>query len=137
MMFKHSKLRQTILLALSMGIGNSYAAEFNTDVLDAEDMNNIDMSQFSVAGYVPPGDYVLTVFVNGQRLGEPRDVAVFDDNSTKSVGSQQVCLAPQLLDFMGLKKSAEEKVTLFHDEKCLNFSALAGYKPKWTCLLCP
>ena len=130
MMFKHSKLRQTILLALSMGIGNSYAAEFNTDVLDAEDMNNIDMSQFSVAGYVPPGDYVLTVFVNGQRLGEPRDVAVFDDKSTKSVGSQQVCLAPQLLDFMGLKKSAEEKVTLFHDEKCLNFSALAGVQTK-------
>jgi outer membrane usher protein PapC len=107
MMFKHSKLRQTILLALSMGIGNSYAAEFNTDVLDAEDMNNIDMSQFSVAGYVPPGDYVLTVFVNGQRLGEPRDIAVFDD---KSAASQQVCLAPPLLEFMGLKKSAEEKV---------------------------
>ncbi|HHR5991098.1 TPA: fimbria/pilus outer membrane usher protein [Providencia alcalifaciens] len=130
MMFKHSKLRLAILLALSMGIRNAHAAEFNTDVLDAEDISNIDMSQFSVAGYVPPGDYILTVFVNGQRLGEPRDIAVFDEKNTQKTLSQQVCLAPQLLGLMGLKKSAEEKVTLFRDDQCLNFSALSGVQTK-------
>lgn len=129
-MFKHSKLRLAILLALSMGIGNAHAAEFNTDVLDAEDISNIDMSQFSVAGYVPPGDYILTVFVNGQRLGEPRDIAVFDEKNTQKTLSQQVCLAPQLLGLMGLKKSAEEKVTLFRDDQCLNFLHFRAFKLK-------
>ncbi|MFB9998558.1 fimbria/pilus outer membrane usher protein [Providencia rustigianii] len=130
MVFKHSKLRQAVLLALSMGIGNVYAAEFNTDVLDASDINNIDMSQFSVAGYVPPGDYILTVFVNGLRLGAPRDVAVYEDKSVQKIQSQFVCIAPELLDLMGFKPSSIEKITLSHDGKCLNFSALAGVQSK-------
>lgn len=69
MVFKHSKLRRVILLAFGLTTWGASAAEFNTDVLDAEDLQNIDISRFSVAGYVPPGDYVLTVWVNGLRLG--------------------------------------------------------------------
>lgn len=65
------------------------ASEFNTDVLDAQDIQHIDISQFSVAGYVPPGDYVLTVFVNGLRLGAPRDITVYDENTQAEVPSQR------------------------------------------------
>lgn len=126
MIFKLCKVRQAVLLAVSASICTAYATEFNTDVLDAEDMQNVDMSQFSVAGYVPPGNYVLTVFVNGQRLGAPHDITVFEqDNQQQAVG-QAICIPVNLLDMIGLKDSAKQKVTTSHDGQCLDLSALAG-----------
>ncbi|MEQ4692400.1 FimD/PapC N-terminal domain-containing protein [Providencia manganoxydans] len=92
MMFKHSKVRQAVLLTLGLTTWAASASEFNTDVLDAKDIQNIDMSQFSVAGYVPPGDYVLTVFVNGQRLGAPRDISVYAKNQHIS-HNRKVCVS--------------------------------------------
>nr|WP_230374072.1 FimD/PapC N-terminal domain-containing protein [Vibrio cholerae] len=75
MVFKiNAKLKQAwrIVFLLSSLMGcKVFASEFNTDVLDADDIQNIDMSQFSVAGYTLPGNYVFTLFVNGQRLGAP------------------------------------------------------------------
>ena len=38
--------------------------EFNTDVLDIKERNNVDLSQFSRAGYLMPGKYQLTLKVN-------------------------------------------------------------------------
>ncbi|EOD6329345.1 fimbria/pilus outer membrane usher protein [Providencia stuartii] len=120
MMFKLSKVRQAVLLAVSVSACTVSATEFNTDVLDAEDMQNVDMSQFSVAGYVPPGDYVLTVFVNGQRLGAPRDITVLAQHA--------ICIPANLLNLIGLKDSAKQKVTLSEAGQCLDFSALTGVK---------
>lgn len=122
MMFKLSKIRLAVLLAVSVSACTVYATEFNTDVLDAEDMQNVDMSQFSVAGYVPPGNYVLTVFVNGQRLGAPRDIAVLEQNAQH----QATCIPANLLDLIGLKDSAKEKVTTYDNGQCLDLSALKG-----------
>ncbi len=121
-MFKLSKIRLAVLLAVSVSACTVYATEFNTDVLDAEDMQNVDMSQFSVAGYVPPGNYVLTVFVNGQRLGAPRDIAVLEQNAQH----QATCIPANLLDLIGLKDSAKEKVTTYDNGQCLDLSALKG-----------
>ncbi|EKT60250.1 fimbria/pilus outer membrane usher protein [Providencia burhodogranariea] len=126
MMFKLSKVRQAVLLAVSVCACTAYATEFNTDVLDAEDMQNVDMSQFSVAGYVPPGHYVLTVFVNGQRLGAPRDITIFDQNAQQQADAQATCIPANLLDLIGLKDSAKQKVTTSHDGQCLDLSALTG-----------
>ena len=114
-------------------------------MLDAEDIQNIDMSQFSVAGYVPPGDYVLTIFVNGLRLGAPREVSVYKDPANPlsvlkysiykqkqpTAGfSQTICISPDLRDLMGLKSSAMEKLMTSHDGECLDFSALTGVQLK-------
>lgn len=125
-MFKLSKVRLAVLLAASVSTCTVYAAEFNTDVLDAEDMQNVDMSQFSVAGYVPPGHYVLTVFVNGQRLGAPRDITVFEQNNPQQAAGQAICIPANLLDIIGLKDSAKQKVTTSHEGQCLDLSALTG-----------
>lgn len=121
-MFKLSKVRQAVILAVSVSACTAYATEFNTDVLDAEDMQNVDMSQFSVAGYVPPGHYVLTVFVNGQRLGAPRDINVFEQNAQQQAEGQTICVPANLLDLIGLKDSAKQKVTTSHDGQCLDLS---------------
>lgn len=69
MVFKtNEKLKLAWLIAflLPSFIGwKAFATEFNTDVLDAEDMQNIDMSQFSVAGYTLPGIMFLLSLLMG------------------------------------------------------------------------
>lgn len=45
-----------------------YAVDFNTDVLDAEDRQNIDISRFSRAGYIMPGQYQMEIKVNDQSI---------------------------------------------------------------------
>ncbi|MDP0699530.1 FimD/PapC N-terminal domain-containing protein, partial [Klebsiella pneumoniae] len=64
--------------------------------------------------------YVLTVFVNGQRLGAPRDITVLAQHA--------ICIPANLLDLIGLKDSAKQKVTLSEAGQCLDFSALTGVK---------
>ncbi|MGO2304164.1 MAG: fimbria/pilus outer membrane usher protein [Providencia sp.] len=143
--FKYKKIRRVVVFALSIISWAVYGTEFNTEMLDAEDIQNIDMSQFSVAGYVPPGDYVLTIFVNGLRLGAPREVSVYKDPTNPisvlehsiykqkqpTAGfSQTICISPDLRDLMGLKSSAMEKLMTSHDGECLDFSALTGVQLK-------
>lgn len=131
MMFKISKIRYAFLLIFGISACTVCAAdtsEFNTDILDAEDIENVDMSQFSIAGYVPPGDYVLTVFVNGQRLGAPREITVFEPTGEDNI--QITCIPANLIDLLGLKKSSQEEVTTSHGGKCLDLSALSGVKTK-------
>ncbi|MEX9754371.1 fimbria/pilus outer membrane usher protein [Providencia vermicola] len=130
MMFKHCKVRQVVLFTFGFMAWTAGASEFNTDVLDAQDIQHIDISQFSVAGYVPPGDYVLTVFVNGLRLGAPRDITVYDKNTQAEVPSQRVCIPADMLELIGLKSSAEKKVTLSDNGQCLDFSSLSGIQTK-------
>ncbi|HEK0438650.1 TPA: fimbria/pilus outer membrane usher protein [Proteus mirabilis] len=122
MVFELNQLRQVVLLTMSISVFSAYAIEFNIDVLDAEDIQNIDMSQFSIAGYVPPGDYVLTVFVNGQRLGAPRDITVLEQKTQ----TQAICIPADLLDSIGLKESVKPKVTVYPNSQCLDLSVLKG-----------
>lgn len=122
MIFELNQLRQVVLLTMSISVFSAYATEFNIDVLDAEDIQNIDMSQFSIAGYVPPGDYVLTVFVNGQRLGAPRDITVLEQKTQ----TQAICIPADLLDSIGLKESVKPKVTVYPNSQCLDLSVLKG-----------
>ncbi|MBG3067615.1 fimbria/pilus outer membrane usher protein [Proteus mirabilis] len=122
MIFELNQLRQVVLLTMSISVFSAYATEFNIDVLDVEDIQNIDMSQFSIAGYVPPGDYVLTVFVNGQRLGAPRDITVLEQKTQ----TQAICIPADLLDSIGLKESVKPKVTVYPNSQCLDLSVLKG-----------
>lgn len=48
----------------------AYSVEFNTDVLDAEDKNNIDFSRFSSSNYILPGRYPLTLRLNDRDLSD-------------------------------------------------------------------
>lgn len=129
-MFRFADTHYPVLLALSLVTGSVYASEFNTDILDADDLQNVDLSQFSVAGYVPPGDYVLTLFSNGMRLGAPRDITVFPPSAAESDAGSDICIPAGAADLLGLTPSSKEKVTLSHDGKCLNFTALPGVQVK-------
>ncbi len=138
--FRLNQIRWVAVLVFSVTTYVAYATEFNTEMLDAEDIQNIDMSQFSVAGYVPPGEYVLTIFVNGLRLGMPRSISVYRSSITEqpmdrnitlvNTPPQLICLPVNMRDLIGLKASIAEELGTSHEGKCLDFSSLAGVQEK-------
>ncbi|MCP1065183.1 FimD/PapC N-terminal domain-containing protein [Serratia symbiotica] len=48
----------------------AYSVEFNTDVLDAKDKNNIDFSRFSSSNYILPDHYPLMLRLNDRDLSD-------------------------------------------------------------------
>lgn len=105
--------------------GSTAVTEFNTDVMDVNDRSNVDVSHFARAGYVMPGDYPLTLNVNGT---EVREVTVtFAAPSDDPQGSEP-CLTAETVGLFGLKPGAEEKLqwTGSGAKRCLNVASLPG-----------
>ena len=65
LLIKHTLCSVCFTASLSMPL---YAIEFNTDMIDAEDRKNIDLSQFEKKGYIPVGTYVARVQINKNTL---------------------------------------------------------------------
>ncbi len=107
----------------------SYAAdiEFNTDILDVNDRANIDLSQFSRPGYLMPGEYRFTVFLNKHSLPEQ---TVFyyapDDQPDESLA----CLSPTLVELLGLKPELLPTLQWWHQGQCLSLASLPGTEVK-------
>ncbi|WP_432807508.1 fimbria/pilus outer membrane usher protein [Proteus hauseri] len=124
-----SKNMAKIVLLLTMTpCFYAYSVEFNTDILDASDAANIDISQFNSSGYIMPGDYHLTVFSNGERIGPSQKISVFPVEKTASSENifNTVCIPKNNLELLGLTEEAESKVKVYHEDQCLDLSALTG-----------
>ncbi|MGX9271870.1 fimbria/pilus outer membrane usher protein [Pantoea ananatis] len=120
----------SILIILSGYCVEIRAVEFNTDILDAEDRNNIDLSRFARAGYIMPGTYSLALRLNERNIVEQE--VVFkenrrqgDENGAEDV---QACLTRQQVELLGLKHDALAKISFDHDDDCADFSALDGVR---------
>ncbi|THE50161.1 outer membrane usher protein [Enterobacter bugandensis] len=125
--YPKSLLAFSILLSLSK---IAYAAEdvqFNTDVLDVKDKANIDLSRFSKGGYIMPGEYDLKVKVNQNELQE-QSIHVFEKEKVKS--ESQVCLSPDSVKKFGLKDKYIKNITLWHNNECVDLTALKGVEIK-------
>lgn len=97
--------------------------EFNTDVLDAADRDNIDLTRFATDNYVPPGEYLLDIKINGQAVGQQkvRYLASKDQKHT------QACINGEILARLALKEEAQQKVAQpFAD--CYDLLSLPGAK---------
>ena len=95
--------------------------EFNTDVLDAADRDNIDLTRFATDNYVPPGEYLLDIKINGQAVGQQkvRYLASKDQKHT------QACINGEILARLALKEEAQKKVAQpFAD--CYDLLSLPG-----------
>ncbi|EFK4582158.1 fimbria/pilus outer membrane usher protein [Escherichia coli] len=106
-----------------------YAIDFNTDVLDTEDKKNIDVSRFSQAGYIMPGEYLMEIRVNNQAISPSAFQVVFLEPpfaSDKEKTLPQACLTSGIVSRMGLTESAQKKVTYWNNEQCIDFSQLPG-----------
>lgn len=97
--------------------------EFNTDVLDVEDRKNIDLSHFSRAGYILPGDYSLAVTVNSDTIDE---TTVNFYSPKDAPESSVVCLTPQLVDKMNLTSKVMNDLHWLENGQCLDLSSLQG-----------
>ena len=99
--------------------------EFNTDVMDVNDRSNVDVSHFARAGYVMPGDYPLTLNVNGT---EVREVNVTFATPPDDPQGSEPCVTTEMVSLLGLKAEMTEKLrwTGSGAKRCLNVASLPG-----------
>lgn len=97
-------------------------SEFDTDLLDLQDKENIDLGAFDHAGYLMPGQYKLTVSVNDHPLGE-RPVNFVEDKP----GSSMICMDEDLVRALGLKEKELTTVLAARDKQgCYDYQQLPG-----------
>lgn len=120
----------TYALLLSMAGAPAYAVDFNTDVLDAADRQNIDFSRFSQAGYIMPGQYQMEIMVNDQGISPSAfRVRFLEPPVSGAEGKKplpQACLTPEIVSRMGLTEASQEKVTYWNNGQCADLSQLPG-----------
>lgn len=120
----------TYALMLSLAGMPGYAVDFNTDVLDASDRQNIDFSRFSRAGYIMPGRYQMEIMVNDQDIAPAAfDVTFMEPPGTSKSGDKplpRACLTTEMVKRIGLTESSLAKVTYWHNGDCADFSQLSG-----------
>ncbi|CAG9406775.1 Outer membrane usher protein PapC [Providencia alcalifaciens] len=112
-----------MLSGLLTPISAAKTIEFNTDVLDLEDKNNINLEQFSRAGYIMPGTYSLMLKVNNDQFSEV--IVPFYDEEDVAQGSVP-CISPEIVEQFGLTPSAKKDLTWWHNGQCLTESSLPG-----------
>lgn len=99
------------------------SVEFNTDVLDVKDRNNIDLNHFSRAGYLMPGKYQMAVRLNSAEF--PDRILNFYVPDNDPDGSM-VCLMPELVKDFGLKDNVFSGLSWWHKNQCLSPDSLKG-----------
>lgn len=102
-----SELIKNIYCSLSViiiGCASAYAVEFNKDLIEAEDRENVNLSQFETDGQLPVGKYSLSTLINNKRTPIHLDLQwVLIDNLTA------VCVTPEQLTLLGFTDEFIEK----------------------------
>ncbi|ALL40477.1 fimbrial assembly protein (plasmid) [Serratia marcescens] len=117
-----------ICISLVLGVPSRvvYAAseiQFNTDILDVNDRENIDLSQFSRGGYIMPGVYGMTVHINKDSLPELQVPFYAPD---KDPAGSRACINKALVEKLGLKEGVMKDLTWWHQGECLDESSVDG-----------
>ncbi|MEG5552308.1 outer membrane usher protein [Enterobacter wuhouensis] len=97
--------------------------QFNIDVLDLNDRNNIDLSQFSRGEYIMPGTYTMVVHINKNDLQEQQIpfYAPEDDGN-----GSRACINRALADQLGFKEGEIDKFSWWHQGQCLDELTVQG-----------
>nr|WP_265577115.1 FimD/PapC N-terminal domain-containing protein [Pseudomonas protegens] len=99
--------------------------EFNTDVLDLKDRQNLDLGVFASANFIMPGEYTLMVHLNRDTLTEFPIVFVASDDGPKN---SLACLSPALVGELGLKEQTLKSLSWWRDGACLELSSIPGMR---------
>ena len=121
-----------LCISLSLGMTSTpvYAGsdiQFNTDILDLEDRNNIDLSQFSRGGYIMPGLYNMVVYINRDELPE-HSIPFFTLPDIPN--SSRACVGKALTAQLGLKEDVLGKLTWWKQGECLDEASIPGMEVK-------
>ena len=129
-LFHLKPLTTFITVGVLISVSNLALADdiqFNTDVLDVKDRENIDLSHFSRAGYIMPGTYPMTIHVNRDELPVEQITFLPQENDPKNTVA---CLTPEIVKVLGLKPASLEKVTWWHDGQCAVLESIPGLTAK-------
>ncbi|MDM3379290.1 fimbria/pilus outer membrane usher protein [Citrobacter sp. Cb003] len=119
-------LSSFIFLAILAAASRTDAVEFNTDILDASDRENIDLSRFSQAGYIMPGQYSLSIRLNDRAIADA-EIAFYERRGDKDAAPfVQACLKEEHINKLGLRPEAVKQITWWGDERCADYSFLQG-----------
>lgn len=121
-------------LATFFFTGAALAVEFNTDVLDSGQNDNIDFSRFSESGYIMPGEYQMFVAVNGQNIAPSQFPVEFKEHKAKNEENQEIkrkavpqaCVTSEIVDKMGLTLKTREALEWYDNNNCADFVNLEG-----------
>lgn len=112
--FKMNKILFSILFALSVS-SVSQAVEFNMNIIDAKDRDNIDLSQFSNPDFVPAGEYLTDITLNGRKLSGQYLVKFIEQNKDTSA----LCVTPEMINLFALKKTIKEALLQNNNAECV------------------
>ncbi|HHQ4310377.1 TPA: outer membrane usher protein [Serratia fonticola] len=121
---------QVLGLCISLALGTPsmvvFAAEeiqFNTDVLDVNDRQNIDLSQFSRGGYIMPGTYGMVVHINKNDLPEQQIPFYVPEDAPND---SRACVSRAVVAQLGLKEGIMQDLRWWHQGECLDENSLKG-----------
>lgn len=124
-------IKKTILSLTILHSFISYAGEddieFNINILNAEDRQNINLAVFSRDLYIVPGVYPFKLYINNVYLPEEKIhiVSLGDETS-------EACLTSDIVEKFNLNKSALSslKWQKMDELECLEMTSLAGMTAK-------
>lgn len=96
-----------------------YAIEFNTDMIDAEDKSNINLSQFEKKGYIPAGHYLVSIQINKNKLPQIYDMEWI---SADTESSTLLCLTRENLTQFGFANNFIDSLQPITPQHCLNIN---------------
>lgn len=116
-----------IIAGMACASSAAFAAgdiEFNSDILDLKDKQNIDLSDFSRAGYIMPGKYEFIVKVNNNELPDLYTINyIVPENDPKA---SIPCIPRELVNQFTLKPEWLKAVTWKDGDACLDESSIPG-----------
>lgn len=118
-----SPVSRLVMLTLLLHFNVQAEIAFNIDALDVADRTKIDLSRFSNTDYVMPGDYILEVIINKNKL-PLQTIHYFPAVDKKQ--SAQPCISAVVVDLMALKDDAKALVTYAAPNQCADLSSLPG-----------
>ncbi len=100
--------------------------EFNSDLLDLDDKENIDLNKFSKSGYIMPGSYPLRLMVNNRSINEKLNINYYSQPDDPD--SSLPCITSRIVELAGLKEEYERKISWNNEsgEQCANPDSLPG-----------
>ncbi|MCU5771611.1 outer membrane usher protein [Erwiniaceae bacterium BAC15a-03b] len=97
--------------------------QFNTDMMDVKDRENINIEQFSRRGFIMPGTYQMAIMLNRQDLAEQEITFYPPDNNP---AGSDACLTRKDVAAFAIKAELQRKLTWWHQGQCLDISSVAG-----------
>lgn len=119
-------LGSSVLLG-AVSVAEAKDIQFNTDILDLKDRDNIDLNQFTHKGFILPGTYDLALSLNNQVLPARPVVFLAPDNDPKG---SQACLSKEIVGQLGLTKAALSGLTWWQQDQCLDIASLKGMEAR-------